>query len=80
MIISLVTRRAIMNEIIKNRRKISEIAEDMVKINRRRPTEEELDKLVEILNESTGESEDVDDTTKRIARKSDNNGIEQSWI
>lgn len=81
MVISLgTTRRTIMKEIIKNRRKISEIAEDMIKINKRKPAEEELDKLVDILNESTGESEEVDDTNRRVARKSDNNGIEQNWI
>ena len=69
-----------MKEIIKNRRKISEIAEDMIKINKRRPSQEELDKLVDILNESTSESEEANDKDKRIAKESDNNGIEQNWL
>ena len=69
-----------MKEIIKNRRKISEIAEDMIKINKRRPSQEELDKLVDILNESTSETEEANDKDKRIAKESDNNGIEQNWL
>ncbi len=34
------------------RRKISEIYKDMDDINKRRPTEEELDELAEVLNET----------------------------
>lgn len=47
-----------MKDIIKNRRKILEIRRDMIEINKRKPTEEELDKLVNILNETTREPED----------------------
>ena len=34
------------------RRKISEIYKDMDEVNKRRPTQEELDELAEVLNET----------------------------
>ena len=38
-------------KIIKNRRKISDIRRDMIKINKQKPLEKELDQLVDMLNE-----------------------------
>jgi hypothetical protein len=67
-------------DIIKNRRKISEIADDMININKRKPSLQELDKLIDIINDSTSKSEEADDGSKRIARKRDNHGVEQDWI
>lgn len=69
-----------MKEIIKNRRKISEIRNDMIEINKRKPSEEELDNLVDILNDTTGEPEETESGDKKIARKDNENRIEQNWI
>jgi len=69
-----------MKEIIKNRRKISEIRNDMIEINKRKPSEEELDNLVDILNDITGEPEETESGDKKIARKDNENSIEQNWI
>ncbi len=40
-----------MKDIIKNRRKISMIRKDMIEINKQKPSEEELNLLVDKLNE-----------------------------
>lgn len=40
-----------MKDIKKNRRKISEITKDMIDINKKKPSKEEQDKLIDILNE-----------------------------
>ncbi len=45
------------------RRKISEIYSEMDEINKRKPTEEELDELAEVLNEVEDISESDDDFT-----------------
>jgi len=51
-------------DIIKNRRKISEIADDIININKRKPSLQELDKLIDIINDSTSKSEEADDGSK----------------
>lgn len=38
-------------EIIKNRRRISDIRRDIIKINKQKPSEVELNNLVDVLNE-----------------------------
>ena len=45
-----------MHDLIKNRRKISEIRKNMIKINQQKPSEEELNNLVDILNAITQSS------------------------
>ena len=52
----------------------------MIEINKRKPSEEELDNLVDILNDTTGEPEETESGDKKIARKDNENGIEQNWI
>jgi len=49
-----------MDDIKRNRRSVKEIYEDMEKINKRKPTEEELIELVKIINENSI-SEDLAD-------------------
>ena len=41
-----------MEDIKKNRRSIKEITEDMLKINSRKPSKEELINLVNVINEN----------------------------
>lgn len=50
------------------RRKISEIYKDMDKINKRKPSDKEIDELAEILNETDEENqEDEEVPYKKIA-------------
>ncbi len=69
-----------MSEIIKKRRKILEIRNDMIEINKRMPTEEELDTLVDILNEVSIDTEQNESGEIKIAKKDHTNDIEQNWI
>jgi hypothetical protein len=68
------------SEIIKKRRKILEIRNDMIEINKRMPTEEELDTLVDILNEVSIDTEQNESGEIKIAKKDHTNDIEQNWI
>lgn len=58
---------------MSKRRKISEIFNDMNEINKRKPTDKELDELAEVLNEidDTGENK-VDFPFEKIASKEGN--------
>lgn len=67
-----------MEDIKKNRRSIKEIKEDMLKINKRKSTEEELIDLVKIINENAIPEDESD--LKKIAIRREDNGIEQTWI
>ena len=50
------------------RRKISEIYKEMDEINKRKPTDKELDELAEVLNETEDNSENNEDFPfKKIA-------------
>ena len=53
-----------MKDIKKNRRSVKEIKEDMLEINKRRPTEKELIDLVKIINKNSI-SEDNKNAIKR---------------
>lgn len=67
-----------MEDIKRNRRSIKEITEDMLKINKRKPTKEELIDLVKIINENAIPEDEEE--LKKIAIKREDNGIEQTWI
>ena len=67
-----------MEETKKKRRSVKEIREDMIKINQRKPSKEELTDLVNIINENS--VPDQEDELVKIAIKRENNGIEQTRI
>lgn len=65
------------------RRKISEIFEEVEKINNWKPSKKDLEELAEVLNEPSEESEEEIPAEKiAIANRKDNsvNGIEQNRI
>jgi hypothetical protein len=68
-----------MKDIIKNRRNISEISKDMIDINKKRPSKEELDKLIDTLNKIENE-ETSNDSNEKVAIKRDIDGVEQNWL
>jgi hypothetical protein len=67
-----------MEETKKKRRSIKEITEDMIKINQRKPSKEELIDLVNIINENAEPEEN--EIIEKIAIKREENGIEQTRI
>ena len=67
-----------MEDIKKNRRSIKDIKEDMLKINKRKPTEQELIDLVKIINENAIPEDEGE--LKKIAIRREDNGIKQTWI
>jgi len=67
-----------MEDIKKNRRSIKEIKKDMLKIIKRRPTEEELIDLVKIINENAIPEDEI--KIKKIAIKRENHDIEQNGL
>lgn len=71
-------RRIKMEETKKKRRSAKEIREDMIKINQRKPSKEELTDLVNIINENA--IPDQEDELVKIAIKRENNGIEQTRV
>lgn len=64
-----------MEDIKRNRRSIKEIRDDMLKINDRKPTKEELIDLVKIINENSipeDEKGKIKDMSTRGDKYSDN--------
>ena len=60
-------------------RKFSEICKDMTEINKRKPSKEQIDELIDILNEST-DSDESEQKDEQVAIQREENGIEQNWI
>ena len=58
----------------------SEICKEMEKINKRKPSNEQIDELVDILNEIDDSEESTQDNNEQVAKNREENGIEQNWL
>lgn len=63
----------------KRKMSIDELANTFDEIKKRKPSAEEVDEIVGIINNES-ESDIIDDADKKIARESEVGGNEQTWI
>lgn len=57
----------------------SDICKKMEEINKRKPSKEQMDELVDTLNEIDDSTESVNDN-EQVAKNREENGIEQNWL
>jgi hypothetical protein len=63
----------------KSGRKFSEICKEMDEINKRKPSKEQIEELIDVLNE-IDDSDSSEKENEQVAIKREDDGIEQNWI